>query len=211
MNVLLCGATGLVGSECLRIILSDPRISEIKAIGRRPLGLNDPKLKEFIIDFNELEKCPEAFKADAIICALGTTIKKAGSQKNFKVVDYEYPLRIAKMGLLYGAKHFLLVSAIGANSNSRIFYNRVKGEAEAAITALPYEKITILRPSLLIGDRKEFRLGEELGKRFAFLFPAKYKANKAVKVAQTLVNAVESAPAGTRVISSEEINRVSRD
>lgn len=206
LKVLLCGATGLVGSECLRILLMDPFIAQVNAIVRRPLEQTNPKLKEYVIDFDQMENYPEAFSVGAIICALGTTRKKAGSKENFRKVDFHYPMRIARMGLEQGASHFVLVSSLGADSRSRTFYTRTKGELEDAVKALGYKQITILRPSLLLGKRGEFRLGEEIAKSFAFLLPPKYRANPAEKVASALVNAVKYPPPKIRYITSAEIN-----
>lgn len=206
IRVLLAGATGLVGSECLRMLLHDPFIVQVNAMVRNPIGTASPKLKEFVFDFDEMELHPDIFKVRAIICALGTTIKKAGSKANFQKVDYHYPLRIAKMGLQQGASHYILVSSLGADSRSRTLYYRTKGELEDALKALGYKQLTILRPSLLLGKRKEFRLGEEIAKSFAFLMPGKYRPNPAEKVASAILNAVKYPPPKIRYISSTEIN-----
>lgn len=206
IKVLLCGATGLVGSECLRMLLHDPFITQVNAMVRNPTGASSPKLNEFVINFDEMENYPDIFKVRAIICALGTTIKKAGSKENFRKVDYHYPLRIAKMGLQEGAAHFVLVSSLGADARSHTFYYRTKGELEEALEALGYKQLTILRPSLLLGRRKEFRLGEEIAKSFTFLMPGKYRPNPAEKVASAILNGVKYPPPKVRYISSSEIN-----
>ncbi|MGE5429988.1 MAG: NAD(P)H-binding protein [Syntrophomonadaceae bacterium] len=206
VKVLLCGATGLVGSECLRMLLHDPFIAQVNAMVRNPLEVNNPKLKEFLVNFDEMENYPEIFKVRAIICAIGTTIKKAGSKESFRKVDYHYPLRIARMGLQQGASHYVLVSSLGADARSHTFYARTKGELEDALKDLGYKQLTILRPSLLLGKRKEFRLGEEIAKSFAFILPGKYRANPAEKVASAIVNAVKYPPPKIRYISSSEIN-----
>ncbi|HEX2865826.1 MAG TPA: NAD(P)H-binding protein [Ignavibacteriales bacterium] len=206
IRVLLAGATGLVGSECLRMLLHDPFIAQVNAMVRNPIGTASPKLKEFVVNFDEMELYPDIFKVRAIICTLGTTIKKAGSKANFQKVDYHYPLRIAKMGLQQGASHYVLVSSLNADPRSRTFYLRTKGELEEALKALGYKQLTILRPSLLLGKRKEFRLGEEIAKSFAFLIPGKYRPNPAEKVASAILNAVKYPPPKIRYISSTEIN-----
>jgi uncharacterized protein YbjT (DUF2867 family) len=136
---------------------------------------------------------------------LGTTIRKAGSQQAFRTVDFAYPAEIARLGLERGAHHFLLVSALGADARSRVFYNRVKGELENAVLALPYRAHTIVRPSLLLGEREETRLGEKIGERLAFLAPRKYKPVHARDVAWTLVNAAAEDRAGVNVIESQRL------
>ena len=113
-----------------------------------------------VIDFDRLASYASLLAVDQILCALGTTIRKAGSQQAFRTVDFEYPAEIARLGIERGARHFLLVSALGADARSRVFYNRVKGELENAVLALPYRAHTIVRPSLLLGEREETRLGE---------------------------------------------------
>ncbi|MCX6149719.1 MAG: NAD(P)H-binding protein [Ignavibacteriales bacterium] len=206
-SVLLVGASGLVGNECLKLLLADDSISKINILSRSSLSIHNPRLNEYITDFDDIEKHDEAFKVDSIICALGTTIKKAGSQEKFKLVDYHYPLQIANIGIKNGVKHFLVVSSLGANPKSKIFYNRVKGELESSLKQLNCESITVVRPSLLMGDRKEFRLGEEIGKRLRFLFSKNYKPIKASKVAECLIEKLKEAKAGFEIIESLEMNK----
>jgi hypothetical protein len=163
---MLLGATGLVGRECLRLLLADPGVTRIVALTRRPLDDQAlwPKLQVEVVDFEQLASRGELFGVDQIFCALGTTIKKAGSRDAFRRVDFIYPLTAAKLGAERGARHFLLVSSLGASAESRFFYNRVKGQLEDALRTLPYPSVTIVRPSLLVGTREEFRLGEKLAK-----------------------------------------------
>jgi uncharacterized protein YbjT (DUF2867 family) len=211
-SVLLAGATGLVGRECLRLLLPDSAFGRIVVIARRPLSpdVRSPKLDTHIVDFDHLNEHDQLFAVDALICALGTTIRRAGSRTRFRTVDYEYPLTFAKLGLAHGCKHFLLVSSLGANARSRIFYNRVKGELEDAIRGLGYQRLTIVRPSLLLGPRAQLRLGEEVAKRVTRwlgpMVPRPYRPVEAHAVATTLVReARESAP-GVRIVESSEIN-----
>jgi uncharacterized protein YbjT (DUF2867 family) len=204
-NVLLIGATGLVGSETLKLLLADDDISSIKVLTRRTTGINHPKVEEFITNFEDLNLHTKAFKADAIICTLGTTIKKAGTQEKFKLVDYEYPLRSAKLGIENGVKHYLLISSIGASPDSKVFYLRTKGELEKDLMSLNFERLTIVRPSLLLGKRKEYRFGEELGKWFGFLFPGKYRPVHAENVAKKLVELIKTVGKGYQIIESREI------
>lgn len=211
MTVSLFGATGLVGGHCLQLLLADDRYARITVAGRRPLPggppAGPPRLEERVIDFDRLPDHPEAVASHAVICALGTTIKKAGSQERFREVDHDYPLAIARLALAAGARHFLLVSAIGADAGSRVFYNRVKGELEDALLALDYPRITILRPSLLLGDRDEFRLGEAIAGQLAFLIPGRYRPVHARSVARALAGEALRSEAGRLVLESDEIRR----
>lgn len=212
LSVLLVGATGLVGRECLRLLLADPDYARIIVVTRRPLSpdVRSPKLETHVIDFAHLNEYDELFKVDAIICALGTTIRQAGSRTRFRTVDYEYPLAFARFGRRYGCEHYLVVSALGASPRSRLFYNRVKGELEDALRALNYPRLTIVRPSLLLGPRAELRLGEEVAKRVTRwlgpLVPRAYKPVEARVVATALVRAAKEPGKGARVIESGELN-----
>ena len=157
-SIALFGATGLVGRECLRLLLDDRTFSRVLVFTRRPLSSKPDnstrlaRLETHVIDFEQLERHAALLAVDQILCALGTTMRKAGSRQQFRRVDFDYPLAIARIGLAQGARHFLLVSALGANARSPVFYNRVKGELEEAILALPYRSHTIVRPSLLLGE-----------------------------------------------------------
>ena len=210
-SVLLAGGTGLVGRECLRLLLPDAAYDRIVAIVRRPLSpdVRSPKLETHVIDFDHLNEHDELFAVDAIICALGTTIRQAGSRTRFRRVDYEYPLAFARMGLAKGCKHFLLVSSLGANASSRIFYNRVKGELEDALRGLGYPRLTIVRPSLLLGPRAPMRLGEEVARRVTRwlgpMVPRAYRPVEARAVAATLVREARESSPGVAVIESARI------
>jgi len=207
-RVLLAGATGLVGRECLALLTADPSVSGVTALVRRAPDVSTVhhrKLHFEVVDFDRLGLCGERLAADQVVCALGTTIGKAGSREAFRRVDFDYPLALAKLARRQGARHFLLVSALGARAGSRVFYSRVKGELEEAISALGYPSLTIVRPSLLLGQREEFRFGEELGKRMAWLMPAAWKPVQARDVAAALVEAAREDRPGRRVIGSAEI------
>ncbi|HEY9479675.1 MAG TPA: hypothetical protein VIP79_06280, partial [Gemmatimonadaceae bacterium] len=163
------------------MLLADPHFETVATLTRRALppelvpAEQLRRLEQRVVDFDHLADNGPAMKADQIICALGTTIEEAGSRQRFREVDFGYPLTIARLGVEQGAKHFLLVSALGASSRSMIFYNRVKGELEEAVLALPYRSVSIVRPSLLVGNRASPRRGEEVARRLAFLVPARYK------------------------------------
>jgi uncharacterized protein YbjT (DUF2867 family) len=164
--VLLAGATGLVGGACLRLLAQDETVAQVRALVRRPLpdGADyQNRVVQYVTDFDTLDKHPEWFRCDHVICALGATMRTAGSSVAFRRVDYGYPLAIAKLALAQGASHFLLVSSMGADMQSANFYYRVKGELEDALGALGYHALTIALPSLLLGVRAEWRWGEELG------------------------------------------------
>ena len=156
-TALLVGASGLVGSHCLKALLARREYQVVTALVRRPLPLEHPKLVQQVIDFEQLEEREGLFKAEDLFCCLGTTMKKAGSQEAFTRVDHDYPLEIARLAARQGARQFLMVSALGADTSSRIFYNRVKGQIEEAISDLTFEAVHIFRPSLIMGRRPKFR------------------------------------------------------
>ena len=211
-TVVLVGASGLVGAECLRLLVADPGVGRVVVLARRPLAdvPVSPKLASHVVDFDRLDAHAELLAADQLVCALGTTIAQAGSKERFRAVDYGIPLALAKLAADRGARHFLLVSALGADASSRVFYNHVKGELEEALAALPFRSLSIVRPSLLLGERREFRLGESIAKRFAFLMPGKYAPIHSRDVAAALVRlAAEDAP-GRRVVESGEMRAWAR-
>lgn len=207
-RVLLLGATGLIGSEVLRLLLADDSIERVVVITRRPTGHTHARLDEHILDLAEMELHRDAFAVDAILCALGTTIRVAGSQERFRSVDHDLPLLAARLGLANGVTHYLLVSSLGADPKSRVFYNRVKGEVEADLLALPYPKITIVRPSFLVGPRPEFRLGEQIVTRLGWLMPQRVKPIEARVVARALVALAKREEDGARIIESRELRAV---
>ena len=210
-TLALLGATGLVGGEVLRLAAAEPRFSRIVALVRRPMPAppravaKEPAIDIAVIDFRRPEEWRSRLCVDAIVCALGTTIRKAGSRERFREVDYDLPLGIATLGREAGARHFLLVSALGADPRSRVFYSRTKGLVEEAVRALGYPSLTLVRPSLLLGDRGELRLAEELGKRLSFLAPPRYKPVTATSVAAALLACALSPAPGVRIVESAEI------
>ncbi|MFY0543789.1 oxidoreductase [Brevibacillus sp. H7] len=160
-TAVLYGATGLIGKQLVRYLLESPEYSRVTAVVRRPLHLRHPNLQEVVADFDQLEKYSDLMAGDDIFCCLGTTMRKAKTKEAFRRVDFDYPLQIARIAKRNGAQKFLLVSAIGANKHSPFFYNRVKGELEEKLAEIGFPQLLIFRPSLLLGDRKEFRLGEK--------------------------------------------------
>lgn len=208
-RVLLVGATGVVGTECLRQLAADDSVAQVRALVRRPMTNAPvaPTIEVLVTDMSTLESHPDFFAVDQVVCALGTTIKVAGSQAAFRAVDYELSLRVAQLARAQGATHFLLVSALGASAASGVFYNRVKGELEDALGALGFRSLTIARPSLLLGDRAEFRLGERVAQPFGFLIPPRWKPVHARQVAAALVSAGRQDLAGRCVIENIALRR----
>ena len=205
-SALILGATGLVGSECVRQFGASPMFTRVIALTRRPLPpAASNGVEVHVVDFEHLEHTAEHFRVSHIVCALGTTIKKAGTQERFRRVDHDYPVAAARLGLREGARHFLLVSALGASARSRVFYSRVKGEVEDAIRALRYPSFTVVRPSLLLGERTEARLGESIGKLFAKVIPGRYRPVHASAVAAAILRAAIEYKAGETIIESGEI------
>jgi len=161
-SAVVLGASGLVGGELLDRLLGAPEWGRVVAVGRRALAREHPKLAQRVVDFERLAEAADAFAVDDVFCCLGTTIRQAGSQAAFRRVDHDYPLEAARLALNRGAEQYLLVSAIGADAGARVFYNRVKGEVERDVAALALPRVVIVRPSLLLGERAEFRLGERV-------------------------------------------------
>ncbi len=205
-TALIAGATGLIGGQLLELLLKDNRYNEVIALSRKPLSSNHPKLTNVVIDFDRLAEQSDALRADDVFCCLGTTMKQAGSQKAFYKVDFEYPLQIAKITRALGARQYLLVTALGANKKSSIYYNRVKGEIEEAVGNQDFESYHIFRPSFLQGDRIENRPGEQATtaffKLFGFLVPRKFKAIDSVKVARAMLFNAKAEKSGRFIYES---------
>lgn len=199
-TALVAGATGLIGGQLLDLLLKDSYYEKVIAITRKRIDVENSKLHNVVIDFSQLQSVATNLKADDVYCCLGTTIKQAGSKEVFRKVDFEYPTELAKITKLNGAKQYLLVSALGADPSSGIFYNQVKGETELAINKAGFESVHIMRPSLLIGPRKEHRSGEEAAKVFykylGFLIPKKYKGIESIKVARAMIALAKQNKAG---------------
>lgn len=211
-TVWVVGATGLTGRETLAQLLANADVAQVVAWVRRPTGQCHAKLVERVIDFERLETAFAIENAnepvEAAICCLGTTIKTAGSKERFRRVDHDYVLAFARAAKMAGARTFAVVTALGADPDSAFFYNRVKGEIEDDLTSLAFESLVIARPSLLLGERAESRLGERLMTPISRLLPARYRGIHAERVARALVRLVltaPSAPSARRVVLSDEL------
>jgi len=204
-SALVAGATGLVGRELVRQLATSD-YERVSALLRRVPAEFPSRVTPIVADFDHLERIAGQLAADDVFCALGTTIKTAGSRDAFRRVDHDYVVAVARVARERGARHFLLVSSLGADQRSRVFYSRVKGEVEAAVQALGYPSVTIVRPSLLLGERSEFRLGESLMKPFGPLMPRRYRPVHARAVATTLIRAALEPRPGVRIIESREIS-----
>ncbi len=163
-RVLVFGASGLVGTQMVLELNRDESYSSVIVFVRKPLKINYPKVTEQVIDFDRLEKYAPLFQGDELFICLGTTIKKAGSAGAVEKIDRDLPVGIARLAFENGVKRIGVVSSLGANPALRNFYLRIKGEMEAGIRAIPFDQIVIARPSMLLGERADFRFGEAFGK-----------------------------------------------
>ncbi len=207
-HILLAGATGLTGEHLLDRLLNEPTITRVLAPSRRPLAKH-PHLENPVGD-------PSVFlpelkgRVDIAFCCLGTTIKLAGSQEAFRAVDHDMVVAFAKRAREMGARHLIVLSAIGADPKSSVFYNRVKGEMEQSLRAQDWPQLTIARPSLLIGDRTEPRLTEQLAAPLSRLIPGKYHGIEACQLARALWRLALEEQDGVRVVESDELRRLGK-
>lgn len=208
-TALVAGATGLVGEALVRRLAADPAWREVRALVRQalPPALAAPTVVPIQVDYRMLEPPPPWADAPFAFCALGTTMREAGSETAFREVDFDYPLALARAARARGARHFLLVSALGASAGSRVFYNRVKGEVEDAIGSLGFRSVTIARPSLLLGRRRKARLGEQVGKLIGVLAPPRWRPVPAERVAAALIEAARRDEPGVRILENRELRR----
>ena len=216
-TALIVGATGLVGKQCLYQLLEEKEYIKVVALVRKEMTIKHHKLEQVIVNFDELEKYENAMKVDDVFCCLGTTIAVAKTQENFRKVDYDYPLRVAELALKNGAKQYMLVSSMGASKTSTIFYSRVKGELEESVAKLGYPSFHVFRPSILMGERIEFRFGEIIGKYlFKVVGPlmqgplAKYRAVNGIVVAKAMVRMAIKNISGNHIHLSDEIQKLGK-
>jgi len=211
-TAIIIGATGLTGQALLNQLLQDDYFLHVIVFVRKKINLTHAKLTQHSIDFNSLDSCKNLIKGDVVFCCMGTTIKVAGSQDAFKKVDYNYSTEFAKISKLNNISTFCLQSSLGADSKSSNFYLKVKGETEQALEQLHFNSFASFRPSMLLGDRTEFRLGEKIGKlimqALSFAFIGKLKRYKAIHVNQVaiaMIKHVKSNKLGNIIIENEEM------
>jgi uncharacterized protein YbjT (DUF2867 family) len=210
------GATGLIGGKLLNLLLDDGYFRAVKILIRRPFDLVHPRLEKKLVDFNDNDSLLVALdNSDVIFCTVGTTQKKVKGDKDaYRKVDYDIPLHAARFCKMVRCKVFVLVSAVGANSKSSNFYLKLKGQVEDEIGKLGIDSVHIMRPSMLVGDRKEFRVGEKIGtpliKAFSFLLPSKYKPIQANDVAKAMVAAAKKNEEGFFVYEYAEMRELAK-
>lgn len=210
---LLIGATGLIGRRLLELLNGSDDYVDVHTLVRKPGGLAVAKLTEHVIDFDRLgEAAKDVGRVDDVYCALGTTIRKAGSQSAFRRVDHDYIVASGRLAKRLGARQFLLVSSLGADPQARGFYLRVKGETEADLRALDLPGLAIFRPSLLKGPRDEFRLGEHLGNLTMGLLrpvlPQRVRPVSDLELATAMIRVAAESVTGVRVIESDSIRAI---
>jgi len=207
----ILGSSGLIGGKCLELLLNDNYYNEIRVIVRRPVEFNNPSVRTVVVDFSDKESFKSAIAgSDALFCAVGTTQKKVkGDSAAYYKVDHDIPVNAARFCEETGCPVFLLVSSVGADSKSKNFYLKLKGEVEDKLREMKIASVSVFRPSMLLGKRKEFRFGEEVAKAISaplsFLFPSKYKPVKAENVAMAMIAASKKAAPGFNVYHYKEM------
>ena len=215
MTATLVGATGLIGSNLLQELLNDIYFDTVRILIRRPIDITHPKLEKKIVDFTDNDSLLVAISnSDVLFCAIGSTMKKVKGDKDaYRKIDFEIPVKLARFCKMTGCEKFILVSSAGANPKSSNFYQRLKGETDDAIKSSELKTIHIMRPSLLLGERKEYRLGENIGKAImtslSFFIPAKYKAIQGKDVAKVMLDLSKRNEEGIFVHENSEIRNLS--
>lgn len=214
-TALVIGSTGLIGSQLVDLLLASEHYEKVLIFVKRDSGKSHLKLEQHIINFDATETYQHLVKGDDLFCTIGTTIKKAGSQSAFRKVDYEYPIAFSKIAKTNNIKQFLIVSSLGANKDSNNFYLKTKGEMEAELAKANFETTVIVRPSLLLGQRSEFRLGEKIGasfsKGFSFLLFGKLKKYRPIEsstVAKAMHLLAQSTKKGYMIYESDELQNI---
>ena len=207
-QVQVAGATGLTGQQLLALLLDDPGIERVVAPTRHPLPAH-PKLDNPVGMVSHLI-CQLQGPVDTVFCCLGTTIRQAGSREAFRMVDYDLPVMLGKHALALGARHYVVISALGAEPSSRLFYNRTKGELEVALQKQGWHRLTIVRPSLLLGARHKPRLGEVFASPFSRILPGRWRGIEASTVARAMWRLANTPGDGLRIVESDELQTVGR-
>jgi uncharacterized protein YbjT (DUF2867 family) len=205
-TILHAGATGLVGQLVLQRLLSDARVERVVAPTRRSPGDAHPRLFAPVVDFDALPEDAPWWRVDAVVCTLGTTLARAGSREAFRHVDFDYPLAVARLAHAHGAKTFALNSAMGADPRSRVFYSRVKGELEQALSQVGFHALALVRPGLIDGERTERRTGEALAlaasRAMRPVLPRAWRPSRAGRIADALVEAALAPRAGVTTLEA---------
>jgi len=209
-TAIVIGATGLVGSELVKLLLKDSRFEKVKIFVRRPTGIADTKLEEHIINFDDTDSYKKLVTGDVLYSALGTTLRQAGGKDEQYKIDYTYQYNFAKTAAANGVACYVLVSAAGSSPNSQLFYSKMKGELERDVKKLPFEQIRIIRPGMLAGEREKVRTGEQIGvgiMKVVSLVPGlkKYKPIEGKEVAQAMINATFRQDAGINSYTMGEV------
>ena len=216
-KALILGATGLIGSQLLDLVLQDSLYTTVRIFVRKPISVQHPKLDQIIVDYDKLQNYTKALAVDDVFCCLGTTIKKAGSQEAFYKVDATYPFEAARLAKQQGARQYLIVTSMGANKDSSIVYNRVKGEVEDKIAGLQFPSFQIFHPSLLLGERDETRTGDAIAQKVMPALSAlmvgglkKYKPIEGEKVARAMLKIAKQNKSGKHVYNSEQLQQLGK-
>jgi uncharacterized protein YbjT (DUF2867 family) len=216
MTATLVGATGLIGGCLMEELLNDPYFGTVRILIRRPIDITHPKIEKKIVDFNDSDSVLVALSnSDVVFCAIGSTMKKVkGDKEAYRKIDYDIPVNLARFCKMTGCEIFFLVSSAGANAKSMNFYQRLKGETEEAVKETGPKTIHIMRPSLLLGERKEFRLGENIGKAIitslSFLISEKYKAIQGKDVAKVMIALAKKNDEGFFIHDNKEIRELAK-
>ena len=211
MIATIAGSTGLIGSLLLEELLNDPFFETVRILIRRPVDITHPKLEKKIVDFNDSDSLLVALSnSDVMFCSIGTTQKKVkGDKETYRKIDFDIPVKLARFSKMVGCEKFILVSSAGANSKGSNFYIKLKGEVEDAVKTIGLKSLHIMKPSFLLGERKEFRIGEVIGKPlmqlFSFAIPKKYKAIKAKEVAKAMAAIAKKNDEGVFIYEYNEI------
>lgn len=215
-TAIIIGATGVTGTQLVQLLLRDNRYKTVVLLSRRSMGISHPKIKEHLIDLFDLENHGNLFNADEVYCCIGTTKAKTPNQDLYRSIDFGIPVRAAKLCQQYHIDSFAVISSLGADSNSRIFYSRLKGEMEDAILDLKLPNTVIVRPSLIAGERDEKRFGESFAKGFMKLFnpfmigPLKvYRSIYPLEIAKAMIWLVNH-PSEQRVFLSNDLKRIAK-
>jgi uncharacterized protein YbjT (DUF2867 family) len=210
----IIGATGLTGQHLKQLLLEDNYFDIVRLIVRRPLPKTNPRIEVKLVDFNDSESVQLALEdVHTIFCCIGTTQKKVkGDKALYRKIDFDIPVNAARLGKENGCEQFIQMSSVGANNSSGNFYLKLKGEVEEALKASGINSIHIMRPSILLGKRQEFRLGERIGQTVAtilsFLVPSKYKPIQSKSVAKAMLNAAKIEKPGFFVYEYKELMRI---